>query len=155
MRRSPWTRIRSVPSGTRIILWITAAVPISYRSSHPGCSASLLRTVTSASSRSPETTSSISLIDRSWPIASGVIDSGKTTVSFSGSTGSAGGSSTSSGLACSSSRGSATPLSPLDLHLDRAGALLRDREHDRQETVLVLGDRAARIDVLVECDLAL
>ena len=50
-------------------------------------------TATSASSRSPATTSSISLIDRSWPIASGVIDSGKTTVSFSGSTGRIGGSS--------------------------------------------------------------
>ena len=29
MRRRPWTRMRSVPSGTRIILWTTAAVPIS------------------------------------------------------------------------------------------------------------------------------
>ena len=38
--------------------------------------------------RSPETTSSISFTERSWPTASGVIDSGKTTVSFSGSTGS-------------------------------------------------------------------
>ena len=47
-------------------------------------------TVTSASSRSPATTSSMSLIERSCPIASGVIDSGKTTVSFSGSTGSDG-----------------------------------------------------------------
>ena len=45
-------------------------------------------TVTSASMRSPATTSSTSLIERSWPIASGVIDCGKTTVSFSGSTGS-------------------------------------------------------------------
>ena len=33
----------------------------------------------------------MSLIDRSCPIASGVIDSGKTTVSFSGSTGSVAG----------------------------------------------------------------
>ena len=48
-------------------------------------------TVTSASRRSPATTSSISLIERSWPIASGVIDSGKTTVSLSGSTGMTGG----------------------------------------------------------------
>ena len=86
-RFSPWTRIRSVPSGTLIILWTTATVPTEYRSSQPGGSASVLRTVISASMRSPETTSSISLIDRSWPTASGVIDSGKTTVSFSGSTG--------------------------------------------------------------------
>ena len=41
--------------------------------------------------RSPATTSSISLTERSWPIASGVIDCGKTTVSFSGSTGSVAG----------------------------------------------------------------
>ncbi len=38
--------------------------------------------------RSPTTTSSMRLIERSWPTASGVIDSGKTTVSFSGRTGS-------------------------------------------------------------------
>ncbi len=79
--------MRSVPSGTLIILWTTATVPTEYRSSQPGGSASVLRTVISASIRSPETTSSISLIDRSWPTASGVIDSGKTTVSFSGRTG--------------------------------------------------------------------
>ena len=48
--------------------------------------ASSFLTVTSASTRSPATTSSTSLIDRSWPIASGVIDCGKTTVSFSGRT---------------------------------------------------------------------
>ena len=91
MRRRPWTRIRSVPSGTRIILCTTAAVPIEYRSSQPGVSTSASRTVTSASSRSPPTTSSTSAIERSCPIASGVIDSGKTTVSLSGSTGSSDG----------------------------------------------------------------
>ena len=51
----------------------------------------LVLDATSASRRSPATTSSISLIERSWPIASGVIDSGKTTVSFNGSTGRIGG----------------------------------------------------------------
>ena len=86
-RWRPWTRIRSVPSGTLIILWTTATVPTEYRSSHSGGSASVLRTVISASIRSPETTSSISLIERSCPTARGVIDSGKTTVSFSGRTG--------------------------------------------------------------------
>ncbi len=99
MRRTPWTRIRSVPSGTRISLCTIAAVPISYRSSKPGGSTSSSFTVTSATMRSPPATSSISLIERSWPIASGVIDSGKTTVSFSGRTGRTGGTSTS----CSSS----------------------------------------------------
>ena len=88
MRRIPWTRTRGVPSGTRISLWTLAAVPISYRSSQSGSSASELRTVTSASSRSAPTMSSTSRIERSWPIASGVIESGNTTVSFSGRTGS-------------------------------------------------------------------
>ena len=49
-RWSPWTRMRSVPSGTLIILWTTATVPTEYRSFQPGGSASVLRTVTSASS---------------------------------------------------------------------------------------------------------
>ena len=40
MRRTPWTRIRRVPSGTRISLWTIAAVPTSYRSSQPGSSTS-------------------------------------------------------------------------------------------------------------------
>ena len=84
---SPWTRIRNVPSGMRIIRWTIPAVPISYMSSKPACSTSESRIVTSASMRSPATTSSISLIERSWPIASGVIDCGKTTVSLSGRTG--------------------------------------------------------------------
>ena len=69
IRRRPWTSTRRVPSGTRISLCTAAAVPISYRSSQPGSSTSGLRTVTSASSRFDDTTSSISLIERSWPIA--------------------------------------------------------------------------------------
>ena len=40
MRRMPWTRMRSEPSGTRSIFCTTAAVPISCRSSQPGCSTS-------------------------------------------------------------------------------------------------------------------
>src|SRR5207248_11382661 len=50
----------------------------------------------------PISTSSISASERSWPIASGVIVPGRTTVSFSGRTGSASGSSSSSARACSS-----------------------------------------------------
>ena len=46
---------------------------------------------TSARRRSPATTSSISRIERSCPIPSGVSDSGKTTLSFNGRTGSTGG----------------------------------------------------------------
>ena len=82
--------MRSVPSGMRIIRWTSPAVPISYMSSKPACSTSESRVVTSASIRSPATTSSISFTERSWPIASGVIDWGKTTVSLSGRTGSGG-----------------------------------------------------------------
>ena len=83
-----------MPSGTRIILWTIAAVPTVVEVVEAGrLDVLVLRPSTSASSRSPATTSSISLIERSWPIASGVIDSGKTTVSFSGSTGRIGGSS--------------------------------------------------------------
>ena len=72
----------------------------------PGVSTSSLRTVTRASIRSPEATSSTSSIERSWPIASGVIDCGKTTVSFSGRTGRVEGTSISSSsttTSCSSS----------------------------------------------------
>ena len=47
--------------------------------------------------RSPSSTSSTSWTERSWPIASGETDCGKTTVSFSGSTGSVEGISTSAG----------------------------------------------------------
>ena len=54
----------------------------------------LVLDATSATIRSPLATSSTSLIERSWPIASGVIDCGKTTVSFSGRTGRIGGTST-------------------------------------------------------------
>ena len=37
-RSRPWTRIRSVPSGTCSILWTIATVPISWMSSQPGVS---------------------------------------------------------------------------------------------------------------------
>ena len=47
--------------------------------------------VTSARKRSPATTSSISRIERSCPIASGIIDCGKTTVSLSARIGSVAG----------------------------------------------------------------
>ena len=96
MRRMPWTRMRSDPSGTRSIFWTTAAAPISCRSSQPGCSTSESFDATSATSRFPATTSSTSRTERSCPIASGRTESGKTTVSLSGRTGSSDGSSTSS-----------------------------------------------------------
>ncbi len=44
-RCSPWTRMRSVPSGTLINLCTTATVPTSYTSSQPGGSASTFFTV--------------------------------------------------------------------------------------------------------------
>src|SRR5581483_3622317 len=115
-------------------------------SSQPGDSSDASREVTSASSRSPATTSSISRTDRSWPIASGVIDCGKTTVSFSGSTGSVAGSSS----CCSCGSRASKSLIPLPapaaygscdpLDGDAVGArwraLLDDRHHDRQHPVL-------------------
>src|SRR3954469_2677702 len=158
--------MRNVPSGTLIILWTSATVPISYRSSQPGASIEASRAVTSASSRSPETTSSISRTERSCPIASGDIDCGKTTVSFSGRTGRAVGYSsawsTSSGASKLTSliagsnlgrRGSCAP------HLDRD--LSRRRRHvghgdlDRQHPVLKAGAGPCRVHVLREPDLAL
>ena len=53
-------------------------------------------------------TSSTSLIERSWPTASGVSVSGKVTVSRSGSTGSASGSGWSARIASSASSGEST-----------------------------------------------
>ena len=58
----------------------------------PGSSSSGSREATMTSIRSPESTSLTSLIERSWPTASGVSVSGKVTISRSGSTGSASGS---------------------------------------------------------------
>ena len=60
-------------------------------SSNPGASIDASFAVTSARNRSPATTSSISRIERSWPIASGIIDCGKTTVSLSARIGSVAG----------------------------------------------------------------
>jgi len=59
--------------------------------------------------RSPATTSSTSLIERSCPIASGETDCGKMTVSLSGRTGSVDGMSTSVGSNGSSKFSSLTP----------------------------------------------
>ena len=91
------------------------------------------RTAKRASIRSPETTSSISRTERSWPTASGVIDSGKTTVSFSGRTGR---------LSCSVGRFGSTPRSsaPADRDRDRLRAARRracDRQRDPQQPALV------------------
>ena len=116
---------------------------------------SSFRTVTSASIRSPETTSSISLIERSCPIASGVIESGKTTVSLSGSSGSSAGTSMSSlddGLDLDV--GHAQP------HLDRRRAPAAARagasgQLDRQQAALVAGARRVDVDRLGQLDPAL
>src|SRR5688572_7551676 len=116
-------------------------------SSQPGVSTSGFRTVKSASIRSPETTSSISFTERSWPTASGVIDSGKTTVSFSGRTGSF------------IRSGVLMVRSPDPADDDRSGlpawGPLGDRKRDPQHAGLV--DRACgrRGDVVSERDPAL
>ena len=142
--------MRSVPSGTLIILWTTATVPTEYRSSQPGGSASVLRTVISASIRSPETTSSISLTERSWPTASGVIDSGKTTVSFSGRTGSRSRSGALGGLV------RAHPFLRTTIATVRPrGAPLCDRQRDAEHPGLVRRGRRCGGDVVAERDQAL
>ena len=103
-RAPPCTRIRSVPSGIRSMRAIVPATPTRYRSSGPGCSisASLLATITSMRSRL--SASFTSCTERSWPTASGVIEFGKATVSFSGRTGSVSGSVVAAGSSMASSR---------------------------------------------------
>ena len=85
-----------MPSGTFSIRATTPATPTSNTSVGPGSSSSGSRDATIAIVRAPERTSSISLIERGWPTASGVSVSGKATMSLSGSTGRAPGSSRSS-----------------------------------------------------------
>src|SRR5690349_7969939 len=136
-------------------------------SCQPGASTEASRAVTSASSRSPATTSSISRTERSCPIASGDIDCGKTTVSFSGSTGSAAGYSrawsTSSGVSKltsvirgSGSRPGRRSCAP---HLDRDAArrrgMVSDGELDREHAVLEACARVGRVDVLGQAHLPL
>src|SRR3954453_566186 len=107
----------------------------------------------------------ISLIDRSWPIASGVIDSGKTTVSFSGSTGSVAGSSSPrrSASSCSSDvtitwySGSVTAGAPSSrcasrraLHFDRdraLGRLRRQRQCHLEHSLVVGRGCVLRVDL--------
>src|SRR3954447_1888907 len=150
--------MRSVPSGTRIILWTTAAVPTSWRSSQPGGSAPSLLTVTRASSRSPERTSSISFTERSCPIASGVIDSGKTTVSLSGSTGRVAGNVRAS-LWSSSSFRTSVMRSPSQPHADLdvlLGSPRRcERQRDAQHSPLVAGRRLLGVGLVVPRHLTL
>src|SRR4051794_1051981 len=149
-------------------------------SSQPGASPSTPSlTVTSASIRSPATTVSTSRIERSCPIASGVIDCGKTTVSFSGSTasvegiamsGAAGSAARSVTIGCGVASAepanaepgvaSATPgrvaWSPEDGDGDRVALrlrwLLRQRQLDRQDAALVARLRAVRVDVVRQGD---
>ncbi len=86
-----------VLSGSLTILWASATVPIWWSSSGPGISTSASLEATRTSRRSAASTSSMSLMERSWPTVSGIMVSGKTTVSRRGSTGSSPGSSFSSG----------------------------------------------------------
>src|SRR5436305_11759701 len=124
-------------------------------SSQPGDSIEPSRDVTSASRRSPATTSSIRRTDRSWPIASGVIDCGKTTVSFSGSTGSAAGRSS----CCSSGSGASNVTSVKPLHRDAVTALGRclrdDGQLDGEDPALEARGGALGVDVLGEAHLPL
>src|SRR4051794_4850442 len=112
------------------------------------------REATSASRRSPATTSSISRTERSCPIASGVIDCGNTTVSFSGSTGSAAGYSSGD----SSGSGPSRLKSVNSLHRDPVAALVRlrdDRKLDRQHAALEARVRLLGVDVLGQPNLTL
>src|SRR2546429_7090583 len=119
--------------------------------------------------RLPASTSLTSLIERSWPTASGVSVSGKATVSRSGKTGRASGRSreTPRSIAPSApgrwSMSSSVTVSPLVLrrlrHLDRHAARLLFAEHERnldlQEAVLVDGPRVLPAHVRPERDRAL
>ena len=89
-RWAPWTRIRSVPSGTlsmRAIDADDADACRGRRARAPRARGRFEATMTSM--RSPASTSLTSWIERSWPIASGVSVSGSGTASRSGRTGSA------------------------------------------------------------------
>ena len=77
-----------VPSGSLTILCASPTVPTVNRSPGAGASSSGFLEATSTSRRLLASTSSMSLMERSWPMVSGIIVSGKTTVSRSGSTGS-------------------------------------------------------------------
>src|SRR5215831_16037692 len=141
-------------------------------SSKPGSSTSGSRAAISATVPSPATTSSITRTERSWPIASGDIDCGNTTVSLSGRIGSTAGSvacavgtpSTASKSSLIPAPAPAKPVLPLpgslrraygsspadlDRHLAVCDAL-GHRELHRQDAVLEARCRALRIDVLGE-----
>src|SRR4051812_12427949 len=124
-------------------------------SSQPGASISESREVTSASSRSPATTSSINRTDRSWPIARGVIDCGKTTVSFSGSTGSAAGNSSVDSAGAAGSKTGSVKVLDRDPVAAGGRGLLHDRQGHGEDAVLEAGDGALRVDVLREAHLPL
>src|SRR4051794_16284651 len=79
--------MRMVPSGTFSIRATIPATPTSWSSSGLGSSASGFFDATSASIRSPESTSLTSFMDRGRPTASGVSVSGYGTISRSGRTG--------------------------------------------------------------------
>ena len=127
-------------------------------SSQPGASTDASRAVTSASSRSPATTSSISRIERSCPIASGVIDCGKTTVSLSGRTGSVAGSSSSVLAAAPGSSKRSRVIARLHRDRDRGPPAAAARPTGSvivTIAVLVARPRALGVDVLGEPHLAL
>src|SRR2546427_7043174 len=106
----------------------------------------------SNSKLSPATTSSTSFTERSWPIASGETDCGKTTVSLSGRTGSSDGISTWPCSSCSSSVSSVTSSSDHDRDPFALRRLGGDRENDGQQAPLVAGGRGGGVDGLAERD---
>ncbi len=160
-RRKPCTRTRTVPSGTRTIRCTTAAVPISWSCSGGGSATSGSRLTTSASRRSGRfITSSMRRIERASPIASGATASGKTTVSFRGSTGSVSGSagisSAPSPSAISSAAGGSTgsrassvltpALPPAEMSTRRSGAFGASGRAIRRIAALVGGRRGGGVD---------
>src|SRR3954452_2914799 len=147
------------------------ATPTRWRSSGPGLSSSGSFEATIASIRLPERTSLTSLMERSWPTASGVRVSGKVTVSRSGRIGRASGSgsmlataSSMSGISTTSSCGVSTSaiassLSPeggslLGALNRRLASGLRQprRQLDPEDAVLICGLGVLGVDVHRELD---
>src|SRR5690349_16063829 len=139
----------------------TPTTPTSYRSFGPGSSFSGSRAATIASMRLAPSTSLTSLIERSWPTASGVSVSGKVTVSRRGRTGSASGSGSLARIASSASSGDSTTSRtglpstasvPLDRHAARGLGRVAERQVDPQHAVLVGRRGAVCVDVYLQLD---
>src|SRR5215211_3067439 len=111
--------------------------------------------------RLPPSTSSTSLIERSWPTASGIIVSGKATLSRSGSTGSASGSRCSSAASAAGSPFTAGTWIVMaarpgswvrDRHAAAGLVRLRQRDLDLEDPVDVGRARLVRDDIRAELD---